>query len=290
MRIGLKSTSNPKVNSVAQRTLLIKGIVLFTDGYHDIVTINLPEIKDLEPQSNESFFFTLKETILRGIQVALNLDESEIRGFISTRKSDPIRRDIVLYETAEGGTGALKSLVNKNRFEEIISSALELLHENEKEGCTRACYECLLSFHNQREHEQYNRKLILPLLRKFSNIRVTRVLENTDEERLQKLLLKCDSQFEKETLHQIANRALPLPDEAQKIIHDGDRPIAKVDFFYKEKNAVVFVDGEAHGKDYITKDDNTKRNELRSLGYRVFLIHYRNPSEGLETLEKCLST
>lgn len=269
---------------------VIKGIVLFTDGYHDVVTINLPEVKDVEPQSNEGFFFTLKESILRGIQVALNLDESEIRGFISVRKEDPSRRDIVLYETAEGGTGALKSLVNKNRFEEIISSALELIHGNENDGCTRACYECLLSFHNQREHEQYDRNLILPILSKFRNIKITRIPEIKDEERLQALLLKCDSQFEKETLYQIANKGLPIPDEVQKIIHDGDRPIAKVDFYYKDKNAVVFVDGEVHDKDYVTKDDDIKRNELRSLGYRIFLIHYKDPFEGLEKLEKSLTT
>ena len=32
-------------------------------------------------------------------------------------------------------------------------------------GCNKACYECLLNYYNQRDHEKLDRNLILPTLR-----------------------------------------------------------------------------------------------------------------------------
>jgi len=86
---------------------------------------------------------------------------------------------------------------------------------------------------------------------------------------LNALLEECESQLEKDTLYRIRNEQLPLPTEAQKLIYDGDEPIARPDFFYEESNLCVFVDGPVHERDYVSADDSRKRDRLRSLGYRV---------------------
>ena len=83
-------------------------------------------------------------------------------------ESETGKKDIVIFETAEGGVGFLNTLLNKNIFEQILLT-LELLHDKDPDGgCLRACYECLLNFYNQLEHEKYDRNTILDFLKKVS--------------------------------------------------------------------------------------------------------------------------
>jgi very-short-patch-repair endonuclease len=79
-----------------------------------------------------------------------------------------------------------------------------------------------------------------------------------------------------------------LPDEAQHIIYDKDVRIAKPDFFYKQQNIALFVDGPPHDEGYVKKDDMEKRNKLKALGYRIFVIHHHNIEEGVAKLVSAL--
>ena len=47
-------------------------------------------------------------------------------------------------------------------------------------------------------------------------------------------------------------------------------------------------DGEPHSRDYIIKADEKKRNELKSLGYRVFSIHYSRLEDDMQKLTNAL--
>ena len=285
----LKSESLTKCPKNGTIDDIIKNIVFFTEGLHDVVTITIPPREDLANSQAENFYTSIKEGLVQGIEVALNLDEGEMDGFISRVKSDPGKIDVIFFEVAQGGTGALKSLFIKSRFEQIISTTLELLHDGEAAGgCQKSCYDCLLNFYNQREHEQYDRNLILPFLRRFSQVKIQKNVQMLDEQKYNELINLCESKFEKETLMEIINRGLPLPDNAQKIIYEGDKPIAKADFFYKSKNIVVFVDGEAHENDYVSLDDERRRKVLESLGYRIFSVHYSNTEDGMGKLQRAL--
>ena len=51
----------------------------------------------------------------------------------------------------------------------------------------------------------------------------------------------------------------------------------------------MFVDGPAHEKDYVKKDDEEKRRELRELGYRVFTISHKDVSDGIYRLKRSMS-
>lgn len=268
---------------------IIRDIWLFTIGTHDVAVLKLPLPEYVDTHKAEEFYTSFKETIIRGMQIALNLDESEIDGLVVSEETGD-NWEIILYEKAEGGTGAIKSLLDPYRFEEIVRRARELLHEFDKDpGCTSACYECLLSFYNQREHELLDRHIVLPALRTIESVRIERIEDQGDAGELQELISQCDSGFEKKVLEEFSNQGILLPNSAQKIIYDGDIPIAKPDFFYDRQNIVVFVDGPPHDKDYVKKDDEIKRNKLKELGYRVFAIRYDNFEEDIEKLKRVLT-
>ncbi len=264
---------------------IIKNIILYTDGTHDVATLNIPLPADIDQSLGEDFYVTLKESILQGIQVTLNVDENEIDGMIIPNPAKENEFSIILYETAEGGIGAIQALTNQNRFNEIIKRTLELLHDldPDKDGCDRACYECLLNFYNQIEHEKIDRHLVIPFLRKLTNISIQPMSFSQSGKTLDELLNKCQSNFERNVLFEIQKRNINLPDEAQKIISDKDIPIASADFFYKP-DIVVFVDGSPHEKDYVQKADEEKRRKLKALGYRVISIKKIDDVEGLREI------
>jgi uncharacterized protein YbaR (Trm112 family) len=268
---------------------IIRDIWLFTIGTHDVAVLKLPLPEYVEYCKAEEFYTSFKEAIIRGMQIALNLDESEVGGLVLSEENGDDWK-IILYEKAEGGTGAIKALLEPYRFEEIVRRACELLHESDKDpGCSSACYECLLSFYNQREHELLDRHIVLPALRALESVRIERIEDQGGEGALQELISRCDSGFEKKVLEEFSNQGILLPNSAQKIIYDGDIPIAKPDFFYDGRNIAVFVDGPPHDTDYVKKDDEIKRNKLREIGYRVFAIRYNNFEEDIEKLKRVLT-
>jgi hypothetical protein len=171
------------------------------------------------------------------------------------------------------------------RFEQIISTTLDLLHDRDQDGgCLKACYECLLNFYNQREHETFDRRLVMPFLKKFQNIEISKGNIDDSDSILKYLLQKCGSNFEKEVLYEMHRKGLPLPDDGQKIIYNKDNPIAQSDFYYSKRNILLFIDGEPHSKDYVIKTDDKKRRELKNLGYRVYSIHYSRLEDDMQKL------
>ena len=281
--------SNSHCPKNAQEEDIIRGIVLFTVGTHDVATIRISPPKNLNQSQTQAFYVTLQEALLQGMQIALNLDESEVDGFITQEQTDPSRYDIILYETAGGGTGAIKALTTTSGFTNVIEKTRELLHEHDQQaGCNKACYECLLNYYNQRDHEKLDRNLILPTLRLLESAKTNHTPPVNQKQKLDELLKACDSELERTVLQKIAEEGLPLPDEAQHIIYDKDVRIAKPDFYYKNQNIILFVDGPPHDEDYVKKDDDEKRKKLRALGYRVFAVHYTNINEGLNKLRNAL--
>ena len=108
------------------------------------------------------------------------------------------------------------------------------------------------------------------------------------KQKLEDSLKACDSELERTVLRKIADEGLPLPDEAQHIIYDKDVRIAKPDFYYKQQNIALFVDGPAHEEDYVRKDDEEKRKKIRALGHRVFAIHHSDIEQGIVRLREAL--
>ena len=74
--------------------------------------------------------------------------------------------------------------------------------------CSKACYECLLNFHNQREHEKLDRNLVLPVLRKLEKVEITKRVSQSSGNRLDELLKKCESEFERSVLLKMVDAKL----------------------------------------------------------------------------------
>jgi len=266
----------------AREEQVVRGIHLYTETQNDVITVDCPLPGDVE--AVEGFYKTLRYALEQALAVTMELDEQEIDGFISEIPEAPDRRRIVLYETAEGGTGAVQSLTEAPRLQAVIRNAMEVLHLGEEEGCESACYECLLTFYNQRDHEVLDRKLILPFLKRLESLEIESETEDRSA-RLEDLREQCQSDFEREVLAAISGRDLRLPDEAQKTIYDDGAPIAEADFYY-EPRVAVFVDGSPHYKDYVQAADQKKRRRLKRAGFRIEVI---TSADDLASLERKVS-
>lgn len=267
---------------------IVGDVILFNDSLHDVLTVEVPLPEDVEAEQADAFYTTLLHTLIQAIAVTMELDAGELGGFVSQRETESGTKPIVLYETAEGGSGAVESLTDPSRLADVIDKAIILLHGQEEAGCERACYECLCTFYNQRDHYLLDRQLLLPWLRRLTELTVTS-LEGSYPEApsLESLLVRCESDLEREILREISQRGLPLPDEVQRIIYEGDSPVSRADFFYRPNHA-VFVDGPPHDQDYVQAIDANTRRRLQRLNYRPLVIRYDNREAGLAELAQRL--
>ena len=101
------------------------------------------------------------------------------------------RQLILLYESAEGGAGVLRQLVDDPpAFSRVAREALQLCHfdpdtgadrrraPSSREDCEAACYDCLMSYSNQREHDLLDRQKIRELLLEWPPPRLFRLQPN----------------------------------------------------------------------------------------------------------------
>lgn len=256
---------------------IVRDVMLYNDSRHDVLTLDVPLPDDVDATQAESFYTTLLHTFTQALAVAMELDAGELGGFVSQRPEVGDHKLIVLYETAEGGSGAVEALTDPARLADVVARSRELLHEDDTEdGCERACYECLCTFYNQREHHLLDRHLVLPWLQQLAGLDVVpRETSSSGQPTLEVLLTQCESDLERDILRAIAERGLPLPDAAQHTIYDGDEPVTRADFFYRP-NHVVFVDGAPHDRDYVQAMDEQTRRRLRRLNYRPLVIRYND--------------
>jgi ATP-dependent helicase YprA (DUF1998 family)/predicted nucleic acid-binding Zn-ribbon protein len=262
----------------ADKGAIREGIELYTEGGHDTVTVTTPLPGNVDEDRSKSFFHTLKEALYQGVLVEFDLDEQELSTFIKPSPSEHGDLAIVIHETSEGGAGALHDLTDpdKDRFARAIREALDVLHVNDPDGCERACYECLMSYYNQREHSWFDREIVLPWLQGAQTMALDPIVQENDDERYQQLQERCESGLEREVLERVRKGGYTLPAEAQKTIYDGDEPVVEADFYYpaegRPQPIVVFVDGPDHDKDHVRADDEAKRERLLTMNYRYFAV------------------
>jgi hypothetical protein len=176
------TNSNRRCSRGAQPDDVIRDIRLFVDSRNDVATIEWPLPEEVDEEDAQAFYVTLLKALEQGLAVTLDLDESEMDGFLTPIPDIPNWQRLVLYETAEGGTGAVESLTDGSTtpvlskaeglptgpawLGEVILRTRELLHEGDPAGgFEKACYECLRTFRNQFYHDLLDRTLVLPVLR-----------------------------------------------------------------------------------------------------------------------------
>jgi len=245
---------------------------------------NLFLLYPLEPTlaQNEDLQATLQYCLQRGIEQVFQIEESELA---SERIGSGSNRAILFWEASEGGVGVLRRLIEeRDALSKIAMAALERCHFNPetlddlKSDCFRACYECLLSYGNQRDYPRLNRHIVRDLLVKLSKGSVFSRKAGRDYEdhyRWLRSLTDSRSELERKFIDHLYQTKRRLPDEGQKFLKDY---YSNPDFFY-EPNVCIFCDGSVHDEPTQKEKDRITRQELKELGYRVIVIRY---DRGLE--------
>ncbi|MBZ4372325.1 DEAD/DEAH box helicase [Corallococcus sp. AS-1-6] len=140
---------------------------------------------------DERSMATLQYALLRGLQAHFQLEEAEVLGEPMPNRDD--RRGIFFYEATEGGAGVLTQVLAQPEALAVVARrALEVMHFDLEQGvpaaaaelkdkagthCVAACYRCLMSYYNQPDHEQIDRRdvpvreLLLRLARGVTELR-----------------------------------------------------------------------------------------------------------------------
>jgi hypothetical protein len=238
-------------------------------------------LSDWQPEQ----LVSLKSAIKRGIEVAFQLDGSEIAAELMPNEESATA--LLLYESAEGGAGALSRLVESSAaLQAVARTALEICHWqwegdvpvlesqliNADPECEAGCYRCLLGYHNQRDHDAIDRRL--PELKQWllDLARSELVGQGGLDGRsaiLERLDALAASALERLWLDTLYRHGHQLPDSAQQEVPGH---FVTPDFTYKQACAVVFIDGPHHEKPLQQRLDQQKRQALTDAGITVVVF------------------
>lgn len=256
---------------------------------------------------------SLQAALKSALQVCYQLEDNELAAEPLPNRNQ--RTSLLFFEATEGGAGVLRQLTeDHNALARVATEALRLchfepatledLHQSERalEPCEAACYHCLMTYGNQRDHDLLDRMRIVGDLAHLTHCSVSRqeptplstplpfgnapdsldgtqVAANSDDGSASPLAVVTTnnasllSTIEEEWLRELAAHQLMRPLSAHT--HVGASG-AKPDFLYPE--AVVYVDGDDPQRQ--TRDQDCI-STLENEGYMV--IHFQE-REGWETL------
>jgi superfamily II DNA/RNA helicase len=148
-------------------------IVPFVEDYRNILIlkpVGTPEITTMA---------TIQAALRRGIEQSFQIEESEL--VAEPLPDNDNRRSILLYEAAEGGAGVLVRLAREpGALAEVARTALRVMHyedkgdgrwQSQEHDCQAGCYQCLLSYYNQPDHDKIDRRdqVALEILTSLAN-------------------------------------------------------------------------------------------------------------------------
>jgi hypothetical protein len=150
-----------------------QSIVPFVEDHRNVLI--LAPVKPLSTMA----MATLQAALKRGIEQTFQIEEAEL--VVEPLPTTDNRQALLFYEAAEGGAGVLTRLISEpSNLSWVAKAALNLMHFNEvdkainadelqqfeqknAEGdsiCEAGCYQCLLSYFNQPDHDNIDRRNI----------------------------------------------------------------------------------------------------------------------------------
>jgi very-short-patch-repair endonuclease len=212
------------------------------------------------------------------IQAEFQLEDSELA--VEPLPDEEDRRALLLYEAAEGGAGVLRRIAQEpDALSRVARMALRLCHFDESSGkdllcaegahepCAAACYDCLMSYTNQRDHGLLDRFAIKDLLLDMAGA-ITQVSSSykTRDEHHQALLRAAESELERNWLRTMEAAGYRLPTGSQNYLEAAN---ARPDFLYANEFVAVFVDGPPHRYPEVQERDAAAQARLEDAGYYV---------------------
>ena len=217
---------------------------------------------------------TVQHAILRGIEAVFQLEEGEM--LAEPMPTRDVRNGFLLYEATEGGAGVLTRLVSQeNSLATVARTALQIMHlavgedplpestsglADQEAACVAACYRCLMSYYNQPDHENLDRRdedaraMLLRLARADTVVRADQPSHashsvNGEDSR--------DGRWRAEA----SRRGIPAPDP--KALVAGDRSVRCV---WRRHYVAAVID----------KTDRPALQAMEDLGFEV--IQFEDPA------------
>lgn len=129
-------------------------------------------LQPVDSELSQKTLTTVQHALMRGIEAVFQLEEGEI--LAEPMPTRDARTGFLFYEATEGGAGVLTRLVAEpERLAEVAYEALSIMHFDLSAGlpestialvdvlgtsCVAACYRCVMSYFNQPDHEQLERR------------------------------------------------------------------------------------------------------------------------------------
>lgn len=258
----------------------IKRVRLYTEDTADALYIHPMKALGFDEQKFEASIITLMYAIKRGIENVFQVEPNEIGVELMGTSDWP---NMMIYEASEGSLGVLSQLTKDlGKFKEVIQEAYSICHfENGKDLDPEhkpATYQDLLSYYNQRYHQDIDRHLIKEQLEKLIECSMQVLGKsrfNSYEEHYEYLKKNIDpnSVTEVKFLDYLYNNGYKLPDEAQFNVPEI---YVKPDFYYLETKTCVFCDGTPHDGYSVKEHDKEIREKLINKGYDVFVYYYKD--------------
>jgi hypothetical protein len=197
---------------------------------------------------------------------------------------------LLMFEAAEGGAGVLRRLATEaDPIRRIARRAITLLHydpdtgadlgkaEHATELCAQACYDCLLSYANQWDHQSLDRHRVIGLLQELAAATL-QVSGDGGEDRAAQLarLEKGSNELERTFLRFLHEHGYRLPQVAQQIVEGF---YARPDFAFHTPGGevAIFIDGPIHDSSHQASRDKAAQARLEDeAGWLVLRLHHED--------------
>ncbi len=218
---------------------------------------------------NTAQMASLQAALKNAIQVRYQLEDNELA--VEPLPDMASRHQLLFYEAAEGGAGVLRRLIDDPQaLREVAQEALCLCHfdpatgedlrhaQRAREDCEAACYDCLLTYYNQRDHQLLDRRGIRDFLLRLARTQVVASANAKPRpQHLEHLQRLTGSSLEQQWLSHLEARGLLLPTKGQPLIPECQ---TRPDFLYEDAMAAIYIDGpyhdyaERHARDVVTTE------------------------------------
>lgn len=224
---------------------------------------------------------TLQSALKRGVEQTFQIEESEL--VVEPLPTTDNRQALLFYEAAEGGAGVLTRLIGEpTSLSWIAKAALNLMHyekidqaesverllQSEQKTiagdsiCEAGCYQCLLSYFNQPDHANIDRRDADALSLLVGLVHAT--VAPTDRQSHAEQPPSAKGDLVTEWLAALRAHNLKQPDATEVPVNQGQATAAGQ---YKSQRILVFVEA--------VPDD--LKNQLQDKGWQV--LDFSTPTE-----------
>lgn len=219
-------------------------------------------------------FASVQSALKRAIQARFELEDNELA--VEPLPSTDERRFLLFYESAEGGAGVLRLLIDRpDELATVVAEAFRACHVDPETGdddlaqtvCSLACYDCLLSYTNQPDHQLLDRHAALTALFDWRGCRVQELGEvaETADEFVNEQLTEAESELERRFIQFLDDQRARIPVQGRRLDTMSTTP----DFWFPDDQLLIYIDGPVHDFPDRAKRDAAINEALREAGWKV---------------------